>query len=134
MLALRAACGSLSPLRSGSQDILPEIELDLIGMVAFGLGTKEPVLKPGDDLIFPEKLLLYKFERFERDYQLAFEFLNPIRQFLKVSCVIRCHPEETNKRISYCKFLFQIRDVFFVHSRLLTLIPRLEGCNLQAVV
>jgi hypothetical protein len=53
-------------------------------MVAFGLGPEEPVLKPSDDLIFPEKFLLQEFQRIERDRQFTFEFLNPFRQLLKI--------------------------------------------------
>jgi hypothetical protein len=85
-------------LRCDSQDILPEIELGLVGMVAFGLGTKEPVLKARDDLVFPEKLLLYEFERYtsQREFlsrpgKFIREFLNPSKQFLKVFRVFFRH-------------------------------------------
>lgn len=82
-------------LRCDSQDILPEIELVLVGMVAFGLGPEEPVLKPSDDLIFPEKFLLQEFQRFERDRQFTFEFLNPFRQLLKIFGASVRHPRTT---------------------------------------
>lgn len=55
MLALRAAFGSLSSLRYGSQNIFPEVELPLIGMIALRLAPEEPVLKRCDDLVFSGK-------------------------------------------------------------------------------